>query len=93
MVRISNNASARHSAPWRNRLQRLALLEDGWETIEGCDACLYALPSGGSNWLGSRKMSMSSENRCIRPQPLDRLVPPLKITRGLAACSMIRSVP
>ena len=41
------------------------------------------LPSGGSNVVGSRKMSMSSENRWIRFQPFDRLVPPLKITLRL----------
>jgi hypothetical protein len=29
--------------------------------------------------VGSRKMSTSSENRSMSPQPLDRLVPPLKM--------------
>ena len=48
------------------------------------------LPRGGSNAVGSRKMSMSSENRWIRFQPFDRLVPPLKMTWGPAACSMMR---
>jgi hypothetical protein len=34
---------------------------------------------------------MSSENRWIRFQPFDRLVPPLKITLSPAAAVMIRS--
>jgi serine/threonine-protein kinase len=36
-------------------------------------------------------MSMSSEKRSIRPQPFDRLVPPLKMTLSPAAATMIRS--
>ena len=40
--------------------------------------------------VGSRKMSMSSENRWIRFQPLARLVPPLKITLSPALAAMIR---
>ena len=43
------------------------------------------LPRGGSKADGSRKMSMSSENRWIRFQPFDRLVPPLKMTLSPAA--------
>ena len=37
------------------------------------------LPKGGWKARGSRKMSMSSENRWIRFQPFARLVPPLKM--------------
>jgi hypothetical protein len=48
------------------------------------------LPSGGVKAVGSRKMSMSSENRWIRFQPFDRLVPPLKITLSPAAAAMMR---
>jgi hypothetical protein len=49
------------------------------------------LPRGGVKASGSRKMSMSSEKRWLRFQPLDRLVPPLKMSLSPAARSMIRS--
>ena len=44
------------------------------------------LASGGAKASGSRKMSMSSENRWMRFQPLERLVPPLKIILSPASC-------
>jgi hypothetical protein len=42
-------------------------------------------PSFGVKASGSRKISMSSEKRWMRFQPLSRLVPPLKITLSPAA--------
>ena len=48
------------------------------------------LPSSGTYADGSRKMSTSSENLWIRFQPLDKLVPPLKMTLLPDSCSMIR---
>lgn len=47
-------------------------------------------PSGGAKAIGSKKRSMSSENRWIRFQPFDRLVPPLKITLSPAMAAMTR---
>jgi len=49
------------------------------------------LPRAGLKARGSRKISMSSENRWIRFQPFARLVPPLKMILLGAAAAMMRS--
>ena len=49
------------------------------------------LAEGGLEGEGSRKISMSSENRWIRFQPFARLVPPLKMILSGAAAAMMRS--